>query len=136
MNKEEKAQQIAGENEQPGEGPNDYDVVCPEPAIFPLGDRKYKVYPLPIKKQRLLVRMSKLEPGENDEENEERLDELTNIICEILGEKDKKFIEDNFTPIDHTRLNVCLTDVNNRGLEGLFSQIKKKLARSVPSVTS
>lgn len=97
---------------------DDLDLLIPDPEIFKLGSREYKIYPLPIKKQKLYKKLNALV---ND--SLEDLEIGLPLIAEILGEEDLKFVEDNFTNPHMIQFYTCIGKAENKGME----KVKKKI---------
>ena len=80
------------ETKQPVNPNGDLDTISPDSIDFKLGkgdrEKVYKIEPLPIKKQKLIIKMTKL-----NQPDEESLDQLVDIVCGILDEGDRDFIE-------------------------------------------
>ena len=121
---EEKEKQITGDAPGRPTRPDDMDIISPEPLVFRLGDREYKIFPLPLSKQRLLIKLSRLK---NEQAQEEAtLDLIISVVGELIGEKDLPFLDQNLTRTRITELFLLLTEAENRSLQGLINQSKKK----------
>lgn len=92
---------------------DELEVVDPVPEIVEIAGRKYEIKPLPLKKIKLILKLTKLQ---NKLYSEETIDEVVESVAQILGEKDTDFISDNVDVKTIGRIFAAVAKVNFRGV--------------------
>jgi hypothetical protein len=114
---------------------DDLALLAPRPVAYLFGGRKYELFPLSLKKQRLLAALANVsvEKLSDPAELDKALDQVRSTVGQLLGEPDEKFIDEHLSVSEITRLNLTLRRIEEAHSTRLFLMVKKKRDDPAPS---